>query len=103
MGRPGCHGPWFFPPAYTSESLPGILLYRWYLWPAHLVGWATGPWLYHLTRLLAAAALLAAIYRLNRELFRPLLLRRWAFVLCVLGGRICALLSRALQRGPLTS
>jgi hypothetical protein len=83
--------------------LPGILLYPWYLWAAHLVGWAAGPGLYHLERLLAAAALLAAIYLLTRELFRPRILRRCAFVLCVLGGGIGALLPRDLRIGPLTT
>jgi len=103
MWRAGWHGAWLFHPAYTAEPLPGILLYPWYLWPAHLVGWASGPWLYHLTRLLAAAALLAAVSLLTRELFRPLLLRRWAFTLCVLGGGIGALLPRDVHFGPLTT
>jgi len=103
MWRAGWHGAWLFHPAYTAETLPGIVLYPWYLWPAHLVGWASGPWLYHATRLLAAAALLAAVYLLIRELFRPQLLRRWAFVLCVLGGGIGGLLPRDLHVGPLTT
>src|ERR1700738_1728938 len=34
--RAGWHGAWLFHPSYTAESLPGILLYPWYLWPAHL-------------------------------------------------------------------
>src|SRR5439155_1265396 len=57
------------------ENLPGILLYPWYLWPAHLLGWAAGPWLYHLARVAAAAALLAALYRLAGELFSSRLLQ----------------------------
>ena len=44
MWRAGWRGAWLFHPAYTAESLPGILLYPWYLWPAHLIGWAAGPW-----------------------------------------------------------
>jgi hypothetical protein len=103
MWRAGWHGVWLFNPAYTAETLPGILLYPWYLWPAHLVGWASGPWLYHVARLLAAAALLTAVSLLIRELFRPRLLRRWAFVLCVLGGGIGAALPRDIQLGPLTT
>jgi hypothetical protein len=103
MWRAGWKGAWLFHPTYTSESLPGILLYPWYLWPAHVIGWASGPWLYHLARLAAAAALLAAIYLLIRELFRPRLLRRWAFVLCVLGGGIGAMLPRDVHIGPLTT
>ena len=103
MWRAGWHGAWLFHPAYTAEVLPGILLYPWYLWPAHLAGWASGPWLYHLARVLAAAALLAAIQLLTRELFRPQLLRRWAFVLCVLGGGIGALLPHDVHLGPLTT
>ena len=101
MWRAGWHGAWLFHPAYTAEMLPGILLYPWYLWPAHLVGWASGPWLYHAARLLAAAALLTAVSLLIRELFRPHLLRRWAFVLCVLGGGIGSVLPRDIHLGPL--
>ncbi len=103
MWRAGWHGAWLFHPAYTSESLPGILLYPWYLWPAHLIGWASGPWLYHLSRLAVAAALLMAIYLLTSELFRPQVMRRWAFVLCALGGGIGTLLPHNVQIGPLTT
>jgi hypothetical protein len=101
--RAGWHGAWLFHPAYTSESLPGILLYPWYLWPAHLVGWASGPWLYHGARLVAAAALLLTVQLLIRELFRPRLLRGWAFTLCVLGGGVGALLPQDLRIGPWTT
>src|SRR5439155_274634 len=84
-------GAWLFHSPFTSETLPGIVLYPWYLWPAHLLGWAAGPWLYHLARLAAAAALLAAVFLLIGELFRPQLLRRWAFLLCVVRGGAGAL------------
>ena len=100
MWRDGWHGAWLFHPAFTSESVPGILLYPWYLWPAHLLGWAGGPWLYHIARVAAAAALLGAVWLLVAELFRPRLLRRWAFVLCALGGGIGALLPRDVHLGP---
>jgi hypothetical protein len=100
MWRDGWQGAWLFHPAFTSESLPGILLYPWYLWLAHLMGWAAGPWLYHAARVIAAAALLVAVWLLNAELFRPRLLRRWAFVLCVLGGGVGALLPRDVHLGP---
>jgi hypothetical protein len=103
MWRAGWHGAWLFHPAFTAEAVPGILLYPWYLWPAHLIGWISGPWLYHLSRLLAAAALLATVTLLIRELYRPRLMRRWAFVICVLGGGIGALLPREVHIGPLTS
>jgi hypothetical protein len=103
MWRAGWHGAWLFHPAYTAQALPGILLYPWYLWPAHLVGWVSGPWLYHLARLLAAVALLGAVYQLTRELFRPQVMRRWAFVLCVLGGGIGAVLPRDIHLGPLVT
>jgi len=101
--RQGWHGVWLFQSPYTSENLPGILLYPWYLWPAHLIGWAAGPWLYHITRLAAAAALLAACWLLVGELFRPRLLRRWAFVLCVMGGGFGVLLPRDVHLGPLVT
>ena len=100
MWRDGWLGAWLFHPAFTSESVPGILLYPWYLWPAHLVGWAAGPWLYHVARVTAAAALLVAVWLLVAELFRPRLLRRWAFLLCVLGGGVGALLPRDVHLGP---
>src|SRR2546425_255 len=103
MWRAGWHGAWLFHPAYSAETLPGILLYPWYLWPAHIVGWASGPWLYHLGRLAAAAALLVMVWLLIRELFRPQSLRRWTFVLCVLGGGIGAFLPRDIHSGPLTT
>src|SRR2546421_9880729 len=103
MWLAGWHGAWLFHPAYTAEMLPGILLYPWYLWPAHLVGWASGPWLYHAARLLAAAALLTAVSLLIRELFRPHLLRRWAFVVCVLGGGIGRVLPRDIPPVPLAT
>jgi hypothetical protein len=103
MWRDGWHGAWLFHPAFTSESLPGILLYSWYLWPAHLLGWAAGPWLYHVTRVAAAAALLSAVWLLIAELFRPRLVRRWAFVLCALGGGVGVLLPTGLHVGPWTA
>jgi len=103
LWRAGWHGAWLFQSAYTSESLPAILLYPWYLWPAHLVGWADGPWLYHLSRLAAAAALLSSVWLLIAELFRPRLLRRWAFALCLLGGGVGVLLPRDLHIGPLVT
>lgn len=103
MWRDGWHGAWLFHPAFTSDSVPGILLYPWYLWPAHLAGWAAGPWLYHAARVAAAAALLVALWLLVAELFRPRFLRRWAFVLCALGGGVGALLPRDLHLGPWTT
>jgi hypothetical protein len=103
LWRAGWHGAWLFHPAYTSESVPGIVLYPWYLWSGQLAGWASGPWLYHLVRLGAAAALLVGVQLLIRELFRPSLLRRWAFVLCILGGGIGALLPHDIRIGPLTT
>jgi len=103
LWREGWHGAWLFHPAFTSESMPGILLYPWYLWPAHLVGWAAGPWLYHVARLAAAAALLVTVWLLAAEFFRPRWLRRWAFVLCVLGGGVGALLPRDVHLGPWTT
>jgi hypothetical protein len=103
MWRDGWHGAWLFHPGFTSESVPGILLYPWYLWPAHLLGWAAGAWLYHAARVAAAAALLGALWLLVAELFRPRLLRRWAFALCVLGGGVGALLPRDVHLGPWTT
>jgi hypothetical protein len=98
--RAGWQGAWLFHSPYTAENLPGVLLYPWYLWPAHLLGWAAGPWLYHAGRLAAAVALLAALQQLANELFRVRLLRRWAFILCVLGGGIGVLLPE-IRIGPL--
>ena len=103
MWRDGWHGAWLFHPAFTSESVPGLVLYPWYLWPAHLLGWAGGPWLYQVARVAAAAALLGAVWLLTVELFRPRLMRRWGFVLCALGGGVGVLLPRDLHLGPWTT
>jgi hypothetical protein len=97
--RRGWSGAWLFHSPYSSESLPGVLLYPWYLWPAHLIGWAAGPWLYHGLRVVAAAALLAALWLLITELFRARILRRWAMVLCTLGGGVGILLPQTLPLG----
>jgi hypothetical protein len=97
--RRGWSGAWLFHSPYSSESLPGVLLYPWYLWPAHLIGWAAGPWLYHGLRLAAAAALLAALWLLIAELFRAQILRRWAMVLCTLGGGVGIVLPQILPLG----
>lgn len=99
--RQGWNGAWLFRSPYTSESLPGVLLYPWYLWPAHLLGWIPGPWLYHLERLSASAALLVTLWWLTGELFRPRVLRWWAMVLAGLGGGIGVFLPQ-LQLGSLT-
>lgn len=96
----GWEGAWLFHPAFTSETLPGVLIYPWYLWTGHLVGGLPGPWLYHAVRLMAGAALLFTIYLLSAELFRPVRLRRWAFVLASLGGGI-GLLLPTVDIGPL--
>ena len=101
--RQGWQGAWLFRSPYASENLPGIFLYSWYLWPAHLAGWAAGPWLYHASRLVAGAALLTACWLLVSELFRSTLLRRWAFVLSALGGGIGVLLPREIHLGPLVT
>ena len=99
--RQGWNGAWFFRSPYTSESLGGVLLYAWYLWPAHLLGWIPGPWLYHLERVAASAALLVALWYLAGELFRARALRWWALVLAGLGGGIGVVVPQ-LQLGPVT-
>lgn len=101
IGRQGWNGAWLFRSPYTSESLPGVLLYPWYLWPAHLLGWVPGPLLYHLERVAAGAALLVTLWWLTGELFRPRVVRRWAMVLAGLGGGIGLILPQ-VQLGPLT-
>jgi hypothetical protein len=101
--RQGWHGDWLFHSPYTSEAMPGILLYPWYLWPAHLIGWAAGPWLYHLARAGAAAALLIAVWLLISELFRSALMRRWAYVLAALGGGVGIFLPAGLSLGPIAT
>ena len=100
LWRAGWEGTWLFHPAFTAETLPGVLIYPWYLWTGHLVGFLPGPLFYHAARLLAAAALLLAIYRLCAELFSPVKLRRWAFVLASLGGGI-GIVVPGLDLGPL--
>ena len=98
--RQGWAGAWLFHAMYTSESVPPVLLYPWYVWSGHLVGGVAAPWLYHLTRLLSGAGLLLAIYGLAAELFRPRRLRRLAFGLAVLGGGVGPFLGSSPQLGP---
>jgi hypothetical protein len=98
--RQGWVGAWLFHAMYTSEPVPPVLLFAWYVWSGHLVGWLAGPWLYHLTRLASGAALLLAIYWLTAELFRPRRLRRLAFGLAALGGGLGPFLGSSAQLGP---
>jgi hypothetical protein len=98
--RQGWAGAWLFHAMYTSDPVPPVLLYPWYVWGGHLVGGQAGPWLYHLARLASGVALLLAIYGLGAELFRPRRLRRLAFGLAVLGGGVGPFLGSSAQLGP---
>jgi hypothetical protein len=102
LWRAGWHGAWLFHPLYSSESQPGVLIYAWYLWTGHLVGFLPAAWLYHAARLAAGGAALAAIFRLAATLYRPAALRWWAFLLAVLGGGVGVLLPHPIVLGPLT-
>ncbi len=99
--RSGWDGAWLFRTGYSTEPTPGVLLFPWYVWTGHLVGRLSGPWLYHAARLAAGLALLAATYALVAECFRPRRIRRWAFVLTVLGGGIGPLIGAHARLGPL--
>src|SRR5689334_5769774 len=66
--RQGWAGGWLLHAMYTSEPIPAVLVYAWYLWTGHLIGGLAGPWLYHLLRLAASVALLLSIYALAAEL-----------------------------------
>jgi len=99
--RQGWAGAWLFHAMYTSEPVPPVLLFPWYIWSGHLVGGIAAPWLYHLTRLASGGALLLALYGLTAELFRPRRLRRLAFGLAVLGGGVGPFLGSSPQLGPL--
>jgi len=98
--RQGWAGAWLLHAMYTSEPIPPVLVYAWYLWTGHVVGGLAGPWLYHLARLAASGTLLASIYALAAELFRPRRLRRLAFVLGALGGGIGPFLGMGAHLGP---
>lgn len=98
--RQGWAGAWLFHAMYTSEPIPPVLIYAWYVWSGHLVGGVAGPWLYHLTRLAAGGAMLIAIYALAAELFRPVRLRRVAFTLAALGGGVGPLVGTMAHLGP---
>src|SRR5207245_9771625 len=60
MWQAGWAGAWLFHSGCHSETLPGVLIYPWYLWSGYLLGFLNGPALYHAARLLAATALLLA-------------------------------------------
>ena len=98
--RQGWAGAWLLHAMYTSEPIPPVLVYAWYVWTGHLVGGLAGPWLYHLARVAASAALLLSIYALAAELFRPRRLRRLAFVLAALGGGVGPFLGSGTNLGP---
>ncbi|MEO6796910.1 MAG: hypothetical protein ABI401_15130 [Candidatus Dormibacter sp.] len=97
----GAAGSWFFQSHYTSEALPGVLLYPYYLWSGHLVGALPASWTYHVARLIGGGALCIALYALTAELYRPVILRRWAFVLAALGGGV-GLVLPSIAIGPLS-
>ncbi len=97
----GAAGDWLFRSHYTGEPMPRVLLYPWYLWSGHLIGSLPAAFVYHALRLMAGAALAIAAYALAAELYRPVLLRRWAFVLAVVGGGV-GLLTPSIAVGPWT-
>lgn len=100
LWRQGWAGAWLFHAMYTTEPLMPVLIDAWYVWSGHLVGALAGPWLYHLARVAAGAALLLATYALAAELYRPRRLRRLAFLLAALGGGIGPFLGSSAQLGP---
>ncbi|HYM49771.1 MAG TPA: hypothetical protein VET65_04280 [Candidatus Limnocylindrales bacterium] len=101
LWRAGWHGAWLFHPLYSGEPEPGILIYAWYLWSGHGLGWLPGPLLYHGARMGAIIVAIAGIWKLTGVLYHPVLLRRWAFVLAVFGGGIGLLLGHAAHLGPI--
>ena len=96
----GAAGDWLFSSHYTAEPLPAVLLYPWYLWSGHLLGGLPSAWLYHGARVVAGAALGISVYLLAAELYRPVILRRWAFALASLGGGV-GILVPSIPAGPL--
>jgi hypothetical protein len=101
LWRSGWHGALAFHPLFSGEAQPGILIYSWYLWTGHLVGWLSGPWLYHAARLAAGLALLHALWTLVCVIHRRRLVRRWAMLLASLGGGIGVLLGTSARLGPI--
>ncbi len=101
--REGMRGAWLFTPPYTSETLPGVLLYPLYLLAGHLVaGLHASPVLaFHALRLAFGGWLLAAIYGLAARLFWAVGPRRVAFLLASLGGGIGPLIGTHLHLGLL--
>jgi uncharacterized membrane protein YvlD (DUF360 family) len=88
--RLGSDGAWLYRLAYTTEPQSGALIYLPYLLLGKL---AARPALheqlvalYHLARLAASIALIAATYLFLARFITSIRLRRWGFVLAVLGG-----------------
>ena len=102
LWRSGWQGAMAFHPLYSGETQPGILIYSSYLWTGRLVGWLSGPWLYHAVRLLACLALLHALRSLATALYRRGLVRRWAMILATLGGGVGVLLGTGSRLGPIS-
>ena len=88
--RLGSDGAWLYRLAYTTEPQSGALVFLPYLLLGKL---AARPALheqlialYHLARLAASAALIAATYLFLARFIPSIRLRRWGLVLAVLGG-----------------
>ncbi len=88
--RLGSDGAWLYRLAYTTEPQSGTLIYLPYLLLGKL---AARPALhdqlvalYHLARLAASIALIAATYLFLARFISSIRLRRWGLVLVVLGG-----------------
>jgi hypothetical protein len=89
----GLAGHWLYHDPYTSESQPPTLIYGPYL----LLGQLDRPFglplalVIHLARLVLAAAMLAALYRVVSDAFPDRGRRRLGFLVILLGGGVGAL------------
>ena len=101
LWRAGWHGAFAFHPLYSGEPQPGILIYAWYLWTGHLVGFLSGPWLYHAARLGAGLAMLSALWSLISALYPGWIRQRWAMIFAALGGGVGLFLGTSAHLGPI--
>lgn len=84
----GWEGAWRFTLPYSAQPGAGVPLNLYYLFLGHLARWLGAPLLliFHLARLLSAAAMLLAVYRYSVALFTDWRSRQLAFCLAALGS-----------------
>ncbi|TMB46541.1 MAG: hypothetical protein E6J53_04765 [Chloroflexi bacterium] len=85
--RQGWEGSWAWQNRYTTESSPAAYLFMFWILLGHIAAISNLPLLvvFHLARVAAAFALMAAAWLFTRHFIQDRSARRFAFFLCALG------------------